>query len=286
MWVILSSLILIGVGICAEPAEGKAFQIGEEVKFKDSTWVVISAREVGNRLASTDGISDDLDSPDGKYVHVKFKVTNETNEEEQILFTPCVRDSKGRRYEQLEELPSYLGKGEKDMFQAALPAGLGKSFVAIFELPKNSEDVVFLARSLNALKTENAVILDLEAAKKREADEAAKVLEAAAKAKEAEAKEVEALKENEAKEMAERVTREKVANDEEIAKIDIRLNELKLIRDQDLARINQITNFKRTPVREGTREYQLCLESSKRIQLAENEARSLIEKKKQLSSDK
>ena len=273
------SFAFSGAGICAEPAEGKAIQIGEEVKFKDSTWVVISAREIGNRLASTDEISENLDSPDGKYVYVKFKVTNETNEEEQISFTPCVRDSKGRRYEELEELSGYLKKGEKDIFQSALPAGLGKEFVAIFELPKNSDDVVFLTRSLDVLKTEKAVTLNLAALKKQEADNAIKLQEQAAK-------EAEAIKEKETKEMAERIEREKVAGEGEIAKIDLRLNELKLIRDQDLARINQITNFKRTPVREGTREYQLCLESSKRIQMAENEARTLIEKKKALTPNK
>jgi hypothetical protein len=277
--VVLSSLALSGGGICAEPAEGKPMQIGEEVKFKDSTWVVISAREIGNRLASTYGVSEDLESPDGKYIYVKFKVTNETNEEEQILFTPCVRDSKGRRYEELEELSAYLAKGEKDMFEAALPAGLSKTFVAIFELPKNSEDVVFLTRSLDVLKTEKAVTLNLEAAKKLEADNAIKLKEQAAKY-------AEALKEENAKEMTERAEREKIANEQEVAKIDLRLAELKLIRDQDLARINQITNFKRTPVREGTREHQLCLESSRRIEMAENEARSLIEKKKALKPSK
>jgi hypothetical protein len=75
----------------------------------------------------------------------------------------------------LQNLDFYLQKGENGMTEASLPAGLGKIFVSIFEMPKNSEGVVFLTRSLDVLKTEKAVALDLEAAKKREVEEAASV---------------------------------------------------------------------------------------------------------------
>jgi hypothetical protein len=68
----------------------------------------------------------------------------------------------------------------------------------------------------------------------------------------------------------------------EIEKIDARLKELTLIWQQDTAIINRLTNNKRTPVSEGSREYLMCLESSKRIQLAEAEAKTLKAKKEEL----
>ena len=61
----------------------------------------------------------------------------------------------------------------------------------------------------------------------------------------------------------------------EIAKIDTRLAELAQIWKDDSAIINRLTNFKRTPVQEGTQAYYKCLESSKRIQQAEAEAKEL-----------
>jgi len=67
-------------------------------------------------------------------------------------------------------------------------------------------------------------------------------------------------------------------------KIDDRLEELKTIWRQDTAIINKLTNFKRTPVQEGTQAYYKCLEASKRIQQAEAEAKTLKEKKKILES--
>jgi len=79
----------------------KEAKIGEQVKFDDSTWVVLSAHEIGDRLG-------DLHSEDGKFVYVKYKVTNETDSEEQILFAPSVKDSRGRRYEELEDLAYHL----------------------------------------------------------------------------------------------------------------------------------------------------------------------------------
>jgi hypothetical protein len=65
----------------------------------------------------------------------------------------------------------------------------------------------------------------------------------------------------------------------ELQKVDQRLEELKTIWKQDTAIINNLTNFKRTPVQEGTQAYFKCLEASKRIQQAEAEAKTLKARK-------
>jgi hypothetical protein len=65
----------------------------------------------------------------------------------------------------------------------------------------------------------------------------------------------------------------------ELQKVDQRLEELKTIWRQETAIINQLTNFKRTPVQEGTQAYFKCLEASKRIQQAEAEAKTLKERR-------
>ncbi len=65
----------------------------------------------------------------------------------------------------------------------------------------------------------------------------------------------------------------------ELQKVDQRLEELKTIWKQDTAIINQLTNFKKTPVQEGTQTYYKCVETSKRIQQAETEAKTLKERR-------
>jgi hypothetical protein len=69
----------------------------------------------------------------------------------------------------------------------------------------------------------------------------------------------------------------------EIQKIDTRLEELKTIWHQDNAIINRLTNFKKTPVQEGSKAYFQCVESAKRMQQAEAEAKNLKEKRSRLS---
>lgn len=69
----------------------------------------------------------------------------------------------------------------------------------------------------------------------------------------------------------------------EIQKIDARLAELAVIWKQDMAIINRLTNFKRTPVQQGSQAYNTCLQSSQRIQQAEAEAKTLKERKADLT---
>jgi hypothetical protein len=69
----------------------------------------------------------------------------------------------------------------------------------------------------------------------------------------------------------------------EIQKIEMRLAELTTIWKQETAIINRLTNFKRTPVQEGTQAYLQCVQASKIIQQAEAEAKILKEKKSSLA---
>src|SRR6478672_11639226 len=65
----------------------------------------------------------------------------------------------------------------------------------------------------------------------------------------------------------------------EVEKIDARLAELTQIWREDTGVINRLTNFKKTPVQQGSQAYYTCLKSSQRIQQAEAEAKMLKRKK-------
>lgn len=68
----------------------------------------------------------------------------------------------------------------------------------------------------------------------------------------------------------------------ELQVIDKRLQELREIWRQEQSIINGYTKNRTVPVREGSREYQACLEASKRIQQAEAEAKELKQKRKNI----
>ncbi len=89
----------------------------------------------------------------GAALYVRYKVTNQTHEEEQILIGPEVRDSRGRRFKELDENETYLPYDETGITLEALPASQPKTFSAIFEVANDASGVVFLARSLGFTKS-------------------------------------------------------------------------------------------------------------------------------------
>lgn len=142
----------------AVAASSKAAAIGDVIKFEDSEWTVLSARDLGSTLRG--GQFTEPKQSEGKFVYVKFKVKNITNEEESILFTPAITDSKGRRYEQFDEQAFYLPDNENSMTMEQLPSGLPKTFSAIFEIPPDAKGINFMSRNFAAFgKEEKAVSL-------------------------------------------------------------------------------------------------------------------------------
>lgn len=136
----------------AAVAAKEKFAIGDTVKFGDSKWIVVEAREMGNTLGGD--MFTEAKRSEGKFVYVRYKVTNNTNEEQAVLFTPAVQDSKGRRFEELDDLDFYLPEGQTGMMVEQLPSGLPKTFSAIFEVPADATGILFLARNISEWITE------------------------------------------------------------------------------------------------------------------------------------
>lgn len=165
----LSLLVFTGIPLTKDSAScGSAvagtpdsYSIGDLVQFDDSEWIVIDARELGDVLKG-DGMFVEDKQTEGKFVYVRFRVTNNTPEQQSILFTPSLLDSKERRFEQLDVLALYLPEAEVSMTMEQLPSGLPKTFSAIFEVPKDADGLTFLARDFAVLgKAEKGIDLGL-----------------------------------------------------------------------------------------------------------------------------
>jgi len=127
-------------------------KIGDKVNFSDSEWEVISARELGGVLRGNDFV--EAKRSEGKFIYVQFRVTNNTSEAEGILFTPVLQDSRGRKFEELDDLEFYLGENETGIFAEQLPPGLPKRFSAIFEVPSGATGFRFMARNFASFRTQ------------------------------------------------------------------------------------------------------------------------------------
>lgn len=149
-----------------QPAKngGKQYaKIGEEVDFQDSKWMVTEAEDRGNTLTSNNQFLKDART-DGKFIFVRYKVTNNTNKEERFLTKVKLIDSKGREYEPIDKQAFYLPEGAKSMTLEALPASIAKEFGAIYEVPADAKELKFQTRAMSMFGAKRLVDLGLEPA--------------------------------------------------------------------------------------------------------------------------
>lgn len=130
--------------------------IGDVVSLNDSTWEVVAAEELGSSLPG--GMFAQSRETEGKFLYVRYQVTNDTNSQEMILFTPAVVDSQGRRFDQLDMQDIYLPDGETSMTMEQLPAGVPRTFSGIYEVPSDANGFSFIARSFAAFGTQEKMI--------------------------------------------------------------------------------------------------------------------------------
>ena len=129
----------------------KTFKINDTVSLSDSEWSVVKATDMGSTLKGDEDEGTENKTSEGKFVYVRYRVTNKTKGNEEIIFTPTLQDSKGRNFEQTDDASDYLPKGEKTMDLEQLPSGVPKTFSAIFEVPKDATGLLFLTRSITAV---------------------------------------------------------------------------------------------------------------------------------------
>lgn len=100
----------------------------------------------------------------GKFVLVRFKVTNTTNKEERVTHTPKLIDAKGREYETWDKQVFHLPVGAEPMGGKSLAAGVEKEFASLYEVPADATGLRFQARGLGFIHDTKFVDLALDPA--------------------------------------------------------------------------------------------------------------------------
>lgn len=139
--------------VTAVPAEAKVAKLGETIGFDDSDWVVTEAKVVGQELKSGNQFIES-EKTDGKFILVKFKVTNKTKEEQRILSRPKVKDAQGREFGAFDKAYFFLQREKLDSVALkALPASMPKQYGAIYEVPADASGLQFQAIAITGLAT-------------------------------------------------------------------------------------------------------------------------------------
>lgn len=136
------------------------YKIGSTVKFDDCEWLVESSKDLGKTLSSDNQFIESA-STDGKFILVKFKITNLTNKEERIVDAPKIIDSKSREFKDFDKQLMYIPKDGKTLSLDALPSNISKTFYAIYEVPADAKELQFTARALSAFGETQLVTLGL-----------------------------------------------------------------------------------------------------------------------------
>jgi hypothetical protein len=132
-------------------------KLGDPVTFADSTWVVVSARDRGAKLAA----EGERATTAGRFVEVRFQITNRTKKEDSLLDLPAVVDSQSREFKPFERSASFIPEGARDLTMAPLPPSLQKEFVEIYEIPADATGLTFKTRALEPFGDTRLVDLGL-----------------------------------------------------------------------------------------------------------------------------
>ncbi len=120
------------------------------VVFYDSTWIVLEAKNMGSVLKPRNPFGEEAKT-EGVFILVKYQVINTTKAEKRIIVEPVLVDSSLREFKTYDKQKSYFPvEGETITFEA-LPSSITRTYYGVYEVAKDSKEIVFRARSLETL---------------------------------------------------------------------------------------------------------------------------------------
>ncbi|MBS1538199.1 MAG: hypothetical protein JST20_10680 [Bacteroidetes bacterium] len=144
-----------------EPVKETGPKVGDIVTFDDSKWVVLSVKNAGHELTSTNEFAKPMKT-EGNFVVIKYKVTNTSGKEEVLADVPKLYDAQGSEYQETNVMGMslYLGDDANGIQFQKLPNNISKTFYAVFEV-SSVKGLKYQVRSLSAFGDKRLVDLGL-----------------------------------------------------------------------------------------------------------------------------
>lgn len=144
----------------ASPSVASAPKAGEPVATGDSVWVVLAAKELGNKLAPNTPYGETKRTA-GRFVLVRYKVTNTGKKPESVLDPPRLVDDQGREHTRLDLESVYVPPKAVTLGIELLPPGVEREYSTIVEVPADAHGMRLQFRGLGLLGPKRQLDLGL-----------------------------------------------------------------------------------------------------------------------------
>ncbi len=144
----------------APPAPGTAGKLGDLVTFDDSEWTVLEAKDLGQKLAQNKG-EGAVRTTEGKFVQIRYRVTNRSKKEERLLDAPRVVDAKGRQFGRIELEALFVPTQATALGLDPLMPRQGKEYWTVIELPADATGLKLELHGLGLFGDKKLVDLEM-----------------------------------------------------------------------------------------------------------------------------
>jgi len=140
-----------GAGAPGAKSEGPhVARRGEPLKLDDSVWTVIDAKDLGKKLDANTTYGEPKEAA-GRFVQIRYKVTNTTRKAESVLDPPRVVDDKGREFTRLDLESLYVPAKVATLGIELLPPAVEKEYATIVDVPADARGLKLQLRGLGLL---------------------------------------------------------------------------------------------------------------------------------------
>lgn len=157
-------LVVLTAASCAkrapEAAAMKNGRVGEPVKLDDSTWIVVGAKDLGKQVEPNTSFAEAKETS-GRFILVRFKVTNTRKKPESILEPPKLVDDQSRETDRFGSEALYVPPKSATLGIELLEPGIEKEYATLFDAPADAKGLKLQVRGLGLLGERRLVDLGL-----------------------------------------------------------------------------------------------------------------------------
>ena len=139
-----------------EIQEEKVFKIGENVQIDGTEWKVLSAKNLGSKLTSTNQFIPSKTTT-GKFIQVKFEVENISNDLKSVGNTGLI-DTQNREYIAASDVSFWIPDEEELFLIDNINPSITKTYIEIFDVASNATGLKFRPGGVIVLKN---IFIDL-----------------------------------------------------------------------------------------------------------------------------
>jgi hypothetical protein len=133
---------------------------GEPLKTGDSIWVVADAKDLGKKVDANTSFGEPKETT-GRFVQVRYKVTNTGKKPESVLDPPRVVDDQGREFTRLDMESLYVTGKAVTLGIELLPPGMEREYATLVEVPADARGLKLQLRGLGLLGEKRQIDLGL-----------------------------------------------------------------------------------------------------------------------------